>query len=287
MLTSLTRTQHHFLRETLGRQFADKATYQRLSGLSHHVFRLSWQGDSVIVRVVQEDSPVSVDFNRMVLLHGAAASVDLAPPIVDSSVAEKIMLITDAGVALDQLNTMSQRLAHQHQLGEMLKTLYTLPSPACLRQISVPQLLSDVLSSIEPDSILHQYYSPVVEGLSSWPEEYQWVHGDLHWGNVVFDQHRCWLIDWDYSQRLDPCWDAATFFVESGLSWQQWIECLPMIGFKDQKLEKLRWFVMSAALCSAAWYSVKISLGEGLNQTHDLYRHHYMKRLTLLREISL
>jgi len=46
-------------------------------------------------------------------------------------------------------------------------------------------------------------------------------HNDLVLGNLMFDDRRLWLIDWEYSAMASPYWDLATLCNAANLDLQQ------------------------------------------------------------------
>jgi thiamine kinase-like enzyme len=50
----------------------------------------------------------------------------------------------------------------------------------------------------------------VLKLLQTRDETYVASHNDLVLGNLMFDNARLWLIDWEYSAMASPYWDLAT-----------------------------------------------------------------------------
>jgi len=61
----------------------------------------------------------------------------------------------------------------------------------------------------------------VLKLLQTRDDAYVPSHNDLVLGNLMFDQSRLWLIDWEYSAMASPYWDLATLCNTANLDLQQ------------------------------------------------------------------
>ena len=61
----------------------------------------------------------------------------------------------------------------------------------------------------------------VLKLLQDCDDTYVASHNDLVLGNLIFDNTRLWLIDWEYSAMASPYWDLATLCNAANLDLQQ------------------------------------------------------------------
>lgn len=155
-----------------------------------------------------------VDRAREQLLHAAAARGGLAPRLIACSSA--------AGVQVSEYVTGSawseadfSAPVQLERLGARLQQLHSLPPPSGLSGFDPQACARDYLRRLDSAFGDRAGAAGVVEAvgkaaatIAASSTRSCIVHGDLVHGNLL-EGTRLWLLDWEYAQLADPCYDAA------------------------------------------------------------------------------
>ncbi|GAA0549186.1 hypothetical protein GCM10009098_16020 [Rheinheimera aquimaris] len=145
----------------------------------------------------------------------AAAAKGLAPAPLCLNNHYQVMLsdFIAQGVAFDVtahgLDLLLKALASFHQLSVQTPVL---EPGVYLQQLSKAVVLS------KTDIILVTKLQHAAKCLLQLPPDTVLCHLDLHAGNLLFAQHKLWLLDFEYSQLADSSLDLAAVSLHFGLS---------------------------------------------------------------------
>ena len=155
-----------------------------------------------------------VDRARERILHSAAARGGLAPRLIANSAAEGAQ-VSEFVPGRDWREADFSAPAQLERLGERLLQLHSLPVPAGLGSFDPQACARDYLGRLVRGSGARADAAAVVEAVGKAAATVALtsthaciIHGDLVHGNLR-DGARLWLLDWEYAQLADPCYDAA------------------------------------------------------------------------------
>ena len=172
------------------------------------VYRLRVDDRALVLRIPQPGSSPR-DVQRQLLCMQVAAGRDVAPPVCYAN--------ADTGISLSVFVAPpeSQLPRNAAQLGQLLRALHGGPpfpvhrtafeaidgAVIHLAQLGIvlPSLLREVLAAYE------QIKQVITPHLTLAP-----CHNDLNPGNVLQDNTRQWLVDWDSACMNDPMFDVAS-----------------------------------------------------------------------------
>jgi len=189
---------------------------ERLSGGSVND---SWRVDSGAGRfVLRLDGAAwlrpGVDRAREQLLHAAAARGGLAPRLIRYSAAAGAQ-VSEYVSGHDWSAADFSAPAQLERLGARLQHLHSLPAPGGLGGFDPQACARDYLHRLDSAVAARAGAAAVVEAVGEAAAAVARsstrsciIHGDLVHGNLR-EGTRLWLLDWEYAQLADPCYDAA------------------------------------------------------------------------------
>jgi aminoglycoside phosphotransferase (APT) family kinase protein len=195
------------------------ATPLRIERLSGGSVNDSWRVDTMAGRfVLRLDGAAwrrpGVDRAREQLLHTAAARGGLAPRLIANSTAAGAQ-VSEYVTGKDWSEADFSTPAQLERLGERLQQLHALPAPGGLSGFDPQACARDYLRQLDRGVGARAGTAAVVEAVGEAAATVALtstrtciIHGDLVHGNVR-DGTRLWLLDWEYAQLADPCYDAA------------------------------------------------------------------------------
>ena len=187
---------------------------QRLGGLTNHNFRLTANGLDCILRLPRQSTNKYI--NREAELHNlnSAVAAGLAPPYrhFDQT---GIMLSDNLPDSCELDIELLQEANLFKQLGQQLRRVHEC-QPVFKGQVDLRQLIERyfLLMSADHQAALADEHEEIKGLLNEQADGLQGrlvsSHNDLVLQNILLQENRLWLIDWEYSSLASPCWDIAT-----------------------------------------------------------------------------
>lgn len=110
------------------------------------------------------------------------------------------------------LNQLVAQLVAMHQLN--------VQTPVLDAQQYLPRLRESIVnvSWESTDEALYQALTKAASQFSQLPQDMVLCHMDLHSGNILVQQAKLWLIDFEYCQKADSCFDLAALIINLELN---------------------------------------------------------------------
>ena len=227
------------LRRVAGFEAATTETcsIQRLGGLTNLVYRVEFEGQSVIVRIPGQGTEDYID--RAIEIHNTkiAAKTGIAARVLWADSRSGIM-INDC---IEGIETMTPALFHSRigsaaRAGLALRQLHQSPEPFKFR-FELFAMIDEYLGILsQKQTDLPDGYeavvaesAPIKQLLADKPGTLAPSHCDPLCENFLDDGTRMWIVDYEYSGMNDPLWDLGDLSVEAGLTGAQDIE--PIINY--------------------------------------------------------
>lgn len=243
--------------------FADRAAeaeIERLGGLTNLVYKVTLDGQSVILRIPGEGTEDYID--RAVEGHNAkvAANAKVSAPVLHFDEKTGLML---AG-HLDGV-TMSPELfastpGAPARAALAFKAMHSHPEPFRFRfelfsMIDGYLKVLDDLGATLPDG-----YHDVVEeaetvraALDAHPADLAPCHCDPLCENFLDTGERMWIVDWEYSGMNDPLWDLGDLSVEAGFTAEHDREMMEAYCGGPPSAAEMGRMVIYKAMCDLLW----------------------------------
>lgn len=188
-------------------------------GLSNHAWRASVEGESWFIRLSPAGSS-QLGVNR----HGECALLDfvaaagIAPQVVLCD-PERQLLVTRYVDGLPWSGEQALQPDNIASIGRLLADLHTLPVPTAVPQVSFPAQAHRLASLLEHGgeavgAPLRSRVDAVERLLSQSADPVVACHNDLHHLNIIADQRRLWIVDWEYGGTGDAMFDLASFLCQ-------------------------------------------------------------------------
>ncbi|PLS22957.1 choline kinase family protein [Neptunicoccus cionae] len=233
----------------------------RLGGMTNLVYRVEFDGSSVIVRIPGEGTEDYID--RAVEKHNAkaAARAGVSPEVLLARSETGLMItrtVPDietmtpalfqsrkgaparAGKALAKLHGSGETFQFRFELFSMiddyLKILAT-------KDVDLPEGYHDVVSAA----------APVKQALANADLPLAPCHCDPLCENFLDDGNIMWIVDWEYSGMNDPLWDVGDLSVEAGLNAAQDRELLEAYFGRSPTAAEIGRMVIYKAMCDLLW----------------------------------
>ncbi len=228
-----------------------------LPGYTNHVFLVEQSAASHTQRSVlrladfslsADLCPLAHQFNAVLQRHVAAAELGLSPEVIAADEQAGVMWLRFAGeqkplkqsgftVLRGMLNELYQSgvdwgVGGQVFLKELLQQNITVEWGGAVN-------LSNYLQILTRQAQQRGYFDYLTSP----------IHGDLNPSNLLHDNQRWWLIDWDFSGMQIREWDLAGLIVEHNWDIEQALAFAPELGRAD-----IKWFCSCFALLSWHWH---------------------------------
>jgi len=233
----------------------------RLSGgITNHNYLVENGSASYVARLCEERPLLGIDRRNEVVCHKAAMSAGIAPEVVHH---EPGLLVSrfqtgrtlspddvGDGTVLDRLAIVLRRLHDSWDglSGEILyfcpfQSIRTYARTAAALQAWLPHDLDELLEDLRLLSRRIAPFRPVL------------CHNDLLAANLIDDDQRLWLIDWEYGGVGHPLFDLASVCANAGLDAGQERRLLAAYRGRVDALElaELRILRAASSLREALW----------------------------------
>ena len=145
----------------------------------------------------------------------AAAAIGIAPAPLCLNNHQRILItefLTHARhfsweLHASELPQLVQQLASLHRLSVQTPVLDTL--------LYLPRLREQVPAAgwSASDEASYQHLAAIAAAFSQVESDLVLCHMDLHSGNILMQSHKLWLIDFEYCQKADSCFDLAALII--------------------------------------------------------------------------
>ena len=227
----------------------ESISIQRLGGLTNHNFRLTAEGLDCILRLPRQSTNQWI--NRKAELHNlnSVVAAGLAPPYryFDQT---GIMLSDNLPDCRELDIEQLQESNLFQQLGQQLRRVHEC-QPVFKGHVDLKALIERyfLLMSADHQAALTDYYEEIKGLLNEQADKLKGrlvsSHNDLVLQNILLQENRLWLIDWEYSSLASPYWDIATVCNELNFDNTRAAEFLSIYsgserGFSEQQLHIYR-----------------------------------------------
>ncbi len=233
----------------------------RLSGgITNHNYLVENGSQSFVARLCEERPLLGIDRRNEIVCHKAAMTADIAPEVVHHEPGllvsrfqpGKTLAAADVrrDSVLDRLGIVLRRLhdSWDSLSGEMLyfcpfQTIRTYARSARALQATLPAGLDELLEDARMLSRRIRPFRPVL------------CHNDLLPANLIDDDVRIWVIDWEYAGIGHPLFDLANVCAAADLSPDH--ERRLLLAYRGEvvpsELKELRILRAASALRDALW----------------------------------
>jgi thiamine kinase-like enzyme len=150
-------------------------------------------------------------------LLGAVSAAGLAPEVMICD-PDRDLLVTRFIRAATWPREAARDTGNLRRFGEALRTLHSLPlSPGIARVSFAAQarFLEDQLGAPGSEhAAVRRVAASAFETLAGREQIVALCHNDLHHLNILDDDDRLWLVDWEYGGCGDPLFDLASFLCQ-------------------------------------------------------------------------
>lgn len=212
------------LGDALRREAGERLEVTAVSGLSNHVYRLTGEAGSLVLRVERAENRGLVGRQTEAEFSRVAERLGLGPRVILAAPEQGVMLIEAvpdahplaAAVDVAGAELLGGLLARLHGAAAAFDGLARPP-------VFVPsQRLQEMILAAGADGASSEdlaFLRDAACHLAAVPQVLPApCHCDLVPGNILCDGKRLWLIDWEYAGWSDPAWDLAYAVLECGLN---------------------------------------------------------------------
>lgn len=243
---------------------AGRWSIEPLPGLTNRSYRLSREGEALVVRLPGAGSGALVDRGDEAHNHACAAALGFAPPLLHSEASGLLVtryLPGAGGLAMASAREPAMLAA----VGGLLGRLHR--SGARFRGRRDPFANLDRYLSLagrDADTDLKRLRreaDPARRALASVAEPPVPSHIDPAPANFLRVGENLLLIDWEYSAMAEPAWDLADFASESALDADAIAWLLEAYGRPASARERARLALwrLSLDLLAAAWAQLRLA----------------------------
>lgn len=195
---------------------ADRLTATRIKGgLTNESWSVQGEHESVVVRISTADEQ-ALQLNRsseaavlwLVERAGIGAQVLLCEPERRVLVTRQLNAHTLTAEAMQQSDTIKK-------VALLLRHLHSLSTPASVQHTNLIAILHGYWRSLDTLAIQHDSSEvrararEIAEESACAPQRCL-CHNDVHHLNLMSDERRLWLLDWEYAGVGDPFFDLAS-----------------------------------------------------------------------------
>jgi thiamine kinase-like enzyme len=251
----------HDLRPQLEELCGGPLAIEPLSGgITNLNFRVETPESHLVARVCAELLHLGIDRRNEASCQRAAARLGLAPALIHQ--AEGLLvgqyvpgrtlcaadfadpkLIARVGEALFRLHSSWDQVSGHVLSFCPFRTIRTYAQTATDRGANLPNQLDELLEDSRRLSHRIRPFRPVL------------CHNDLLPANIIWDDSRLWLIDWEYGGMGNPLFDLASVSAGAGFTESQEMALLQSYRGRvnPRDLEELRVFKAASLLREALW----------------------------------
>ncbi|MBL6932560.1 MAG: phosphotransferase [Rhodospirillales bacterium] len=252
------RAQFERISQLKGQQ--DKATIERLGGLTNLVFKIALDGEAYILRIAGEGTEEYID--RAVEGHNAkvAADAGVSADVLFFDESDGLMLasfIEGETMSSDLFTSLSGSPA---RAARAFRKLHTSGLEFSFR-FELFSMIDDYLKILNDlGATLPDGYHEVVKeaeavrrALDAHPARLAPCHCDPLCENFIDDGERMWIIDWEYSGMNDPLWDLGDLSVEAGFTVAQDREMMTAYCNGAPSDAEFARMIIYKAMCDLLW----------------------------------
>jgi len=205
-------------------QTPEDFTITRLPGYTNRNYRLVNQRQDWVLRIPRPTTNRFIDRDAEAVNQANASDLGIAPRPVWRA---------NSGVTLTPTLSASHSLTPRHLADSATLRKIVAPvsklhrSGICFQgRVQLDQLLTRYYSLLSPQlqakyRLRLQAARQLIPQLQDRDPAYVASHNDLVLENLLLEQDRVWLIDWEFSAMASPYWDLATICNAAGFNLQQ------------------------------------------------------------------
>lgn len=198
----------------LAKTTASEITIKKLSGLSNQNYLLTTPEQQFILRIPRNETNIYINRENEAVNHDISTHLDIAP---------KTYWRNKAGISLTEYIQQAKNLTQADlndtviltQIAKSLKRLYdsnkTFSGNLSARRIK--KLLNHYYHACSSSNqlLLEKNYLNAIQTLDKLTDDHRLVpsHIDLIPENILLQEKKLWLIDWEYAAMASPFWDIA------------------------------------------------------------------------------
>ncbi len=263
-----------------------------LDGLTNRSFRVSTGVEQYVLRIPGAGTERYIDRRREAHNVALAANLGIAPELVWQDAERGLMLcrhiegarcLNEADLARpDTLRAAAVLLRRLHHSGAVFEG-QMVPSVLFEHYLSLARQAGS--APVGPLIDLCQTSFRLQQLLMSSVSTALWTpcHVDPVPANLVVDDSRLWLLDWEYAAMTDPMWDLGCLALEANLNRAQRAQLLHHYGASvdADSNRRFREQLLLVSVVGAAWSVLQIALG---NTATD-FQVDYERRLVRLADL--
>lgn len=248
-------------------------------GFTNQVFLLSQNGLPTLILRLADIDEEAFYINRQAELKvmSEAASFGLSPeliwqsgPVVVTRFVPQASLDWQVNHVDQDIERIAKQLKQAHQLS-LIQHEYHVEQVIALYVKRIKALTQDPV--LQAESV---YLHVLLNQLDIQPSGLPAVlcHNDLNPKNVLMDEQRIWLIDWEYTGVGDPLFDLAVVVKSHNLTRQQTLVLLEAYQLalpRQQALNSIERYCRAYALREMAWLLLKYLLNPTDTLSLDYY----------------
>jgi thiamine kinase-like enzyme len=258
---------------------ADSVVMQAVeSGWTNHNFLVRLDKEEIFARVIGTETEIlGINRDAEMLASGAAAAAGIAPQVLAYFPKEDVILYECIrGRALPKRYASNPRILQR--VGLLFQQCHTM-------DVSLP-LTVDPFERIQQyrDAMQHRglalpsneraAFQALAKIRSALAKDTDCApcHLDVHTGNILYDGHQLWLVDWEYAAMSSPLFDLALYASTHNLSVEEQKNLLYFYSKQDdaKSISRLALYRMVADLYWACWGYLEDGVSE-LDQPYGAF----------------
>jgi thiamine kinase-like enzyme len=233
-------------------------------GITNRNYLVSAGSDRYVARIQEERPALGIDRLNEAACQRAAWAIGVAPEVLYHERGVLVSAhVSGRTLGVDDLQSPDM-LA---RLGSLLRTLHEgrIPIPVEPREFSVFETIQSYLVSARclkarlPDEINSFLEESEILARDVGPFTPVLCHNDLLAANILAQDDRLWLIDWEYAGIGHPLFDLASVCANNSLSESNEVELLMSYqgSASTRDLERLRFLKRLSILREALWATIQ------------------------------
>ena len=238
----------------------DQIRARPMDGHTNTMLALDTPVGGFALRLPRQGAAVSVDRTAERRTLAAVASLGLAPPALYFADDGTMLTRAEPGRQVRPATSLADDAAAMTVLGRLLHRLHAAPLELPWT-FSAVDVVTTHFDKIDQPALATSLLR-LADRLDGTVGQRAPCHDDVTAGNILWQDGRPWLIDWEYAGMNDPCFDLATAQIELGLGNAAFAGLLQGWGQDDLALRRrIDDYATLALGIAGAWY---------LNQGHRL-----------------